>query len=86
MGVHAQMDEFGYVYGEIPASAGCEERPAIGLIALAILAARRSELFRSLPRKSLLTGGERMGTLLTAPVFWIGGLIMIALTVVDAVA
>ena len=33
MGVHAQMDEFGYVYGEIPASAGCEERPAIGLIA-----------------------------------------------------
>ena len=58
---------------------------AIGLIALAVLAARRSELFRSLPRKSLLTGGERMGTLLTAPVFLIGVLIMIALTVVDAV-
>ncbi len=58
---------------------------AIGLIALAVLAARRSELFRSLPRKSLLTGGERMGTLLTAPVFLIGVLIMIVLTVVDAV-
>lgn len=29
----ARMDEFGYVYGSIPASAGCEGKPALGLIA-----------------------------------------------------
>lgn len=34
MGVsRARMDEMGYVYGEIPASTGCEDAPAIGFIA-----------------------------------------------------
>jgi len=30
---NARMDEYGYVYGSIPATAGCEDKPAIGLIA-----------------------------------------------------
>ena len=34
MGVsRARVDEMGYVYGEIPATAGCEDAPAIGFIA-----------------------------------------------------
>ena len=34
MGVsRARMDDMGYVYGEIPASEGCENAPAIGFIA-----------------------------------------------------
>lgn len=34
MGIQdARLDEYGYVYGTIPATAGCEEKPAIGLIA-----------------------------------------------------
>ena len=30
---NAKVDEHGYVYGFIPATAGCEEKPALGLIA-----------------------------------------------------
>ena len=30
---NVRLDEKAYVYGEIPASAGCEEAPAIGFIA-----------------------------------------------------
>lgn len=34
MGIEdARIDEYGYVYGSIPASAGCEKAPCIGLIA-----------------------------------------------------
>lgn len=34
MGIsNVRMDEMGYVYGEIPASKGCEDAPAIGFIA-----------------------------------------------------
>lgn len=29
----ARIDEFGYVYGTIPATPGCEDKPALGLIA-----------------------------------------------------
>ena len=29
----ARIDEYGYVYGSIPASAGCENEPCVGLIA-----------------------------------------------------
>lgn len=33
MGVEAELDEYGYVFGRIPASEGCEAVPAIGFIA-----------------------------------------------------
>ena len=33
LGIDAQTDEYGYVYGTVPATAGCEDLPAIGLIA-----------------------------------------------------
>lgn len=33
MGLQARVDEKGYVYGELPASQGCEHEPVIGLIA-----------------------------------------------------
>lgn len=33
LGVTAEMDEYGYVMGSIPASKGCEDIPAIGFIA-----------------------------------------------------
>ena len=29
----ARVDEYGYVYGSIPATSGCEDKPALGLIA-----------------------------------------------------
>lgn len=57
----------------------------IGLIALLVLLVRRSELFRRLPRKSLLTGGERFGTLLSAPAFLIAVLLMGIITIWEAV-
>ena len=33
LGLKAHMDDKGYVYGEIPATPGCEDEPVIGLIA-----------------------------------------------------
>lgn len=31
--VDARLDQYGYVYGHLPATPGCEDRPALGLIA-----------------------------------------------------
>lgn len=58
---------------------------AIGALSLAVLIARRSALFRRLSCRSSLMTGDRLKTLLGAPLFLISVLVFILLTIVDVV-
>ncbi len=55
----------------------------IGALCLAILVGRRSVLFRRLPRRSSMPLGSRLSTIFGAPLFLIGIVAFVLLTVMD---
>lgn len=54
---NAHMDEWGYVYATLPASAGCEDKPVLGLIAHMDTAPAASGTGVN-PQRVLYTGGD----------------------------
>ncbi len=56
----------------------------VGAVSLLILFVRGSDLFRSLPRRSMLTVWQRLGVLATSPLFVVAVLAFVALTVLGA--
>ncbi len=57
MGLHnAHMDEYGYVYAWLPATAGCEGMPCVGLIAHMDTSPRRAGRQREAPHRPLRGG------------------------------
>lgn len=55
----------------------------IGALCLAVLVARRSSLFRRLPKRSVLCVTDSVGTVFAAPLFTACVIMFIALTVID---
>ena len=56
----------------------------IGAVAMLILVVRRSDLLRRLPKRSVLSVGQRTGALLTSPLFLIAVIVFLILTALGA--
>lgn len=57
---------------------------AVGVVSLVALIVRRSDLFRRLPRQTLLSTGQRIGTLASSPLFIISVIVFMILTVIGS--